>query len=71
VIDPDGRIDPDKLEVWMTRNLIDPKDPANVELMQRVTEANISQRTVANEDEVASMAAAAKSSSQMQLVGKA
>lgn len=55
----------------MTRNLIDPKDPANVELMQRVTEANISQRTVANEDEVASMAAAAKSSSQMQLVGKA
>jgi hypothetical protein len=71
VIDPDGRIDPDKLEVWMTRNLIDPKDPANVELMQRVTEANITQRTSANEDEVASMAAAAKSSSQMQLVGKA
>ena len=27
----------------MTRNLIDPKDPENVELMQRVAEANIRQ----------------------------
>ena len=43
VIESDGRIDPDKLEVWMTRNLVDPKDPDNVELMQRVTEANIRQ----------------------------
>ena len=43
VIESDGRIDPDKLEVWMTRNLIDPKDPENVELMQRVAEANIRQ----------------------------
>ena len=43
VIESDGRIDPEKLEVWMTRNLVDPKDPDNVELMQRVTEANIRQ----------------------------
>ena len=43
MIESDGRIDPDKLEVWMTRNLIDPKDPENVELMQRVAEANIRQ----------------------------
>ncbi len=42
MMDPDGRIDPAKLEVWMTRNLIDPKDPANLELMRRVTDASIS-----------------------------
>ena len=51
MFDPDGRIDPDKLEVWMTRNLIDPKDPANLELMQRVTDATISQRPVRSADD--------------------
>ena len=39
VLNVDGQIDPNKLEEWMTKHQIDPNDPANVELMDRVTEA--------------------------------
>ena len=38
IMDANGRIDATKLEEWMMRNEIDPKDPENRALMDRVHE---------------------------------
>jgi hypothetical protein len=35
VMDPDGRVDPAKLEDWITRARLDPNDPENEELLTR------------------------------------
>ena len=40
LLNADGQVDPVRLEEWMTKNMIDPNDPANVDLMERVTEAS-------------------------------
>ena len=39
VMEPDGKIDPIKLEEWISKVRLDPNDPDNEELIARVTEA--------------------------------
>ena len=39
VMEPDGKIDPVKLEEWIAKVRLDPNDPENEELMARVNEA--------------------------------
>lgn len=39
ITDVNGRIESGKLDIWMTKNEIDPMDPKNQDLMDRVVEA--------------------------------
>ena len=40
LLDDSGVLDATRVEDWMRRNNIDPNDPANLDLMERVAEAN-------------------------------
>ncbi len=47
VLDSGGSVDPDKLEEWMRSNNVDPNDPANAELMERLANATSIHHAVA------------------------
>ncbi|XP_040568935.2 coiled-coil and C2 domain-containing protein 2A [Lepeophtheirus salmonis] len=41
IMDGDGYVDPTKLENWIHKSRIDPNDPSNADLMNRVSEATL------------------------------